>query len=232
MKSETKCFFLKRIAVLGVVVIALSSLTGCGDYKGDKSSRMKKGSYRDWYEYLEPALANVKITEYEEKDGVISVEIQNESTKENGFAQIASLHNAFIDAHPDYFQKGEKFIFAHYQGGQRKSILTSSLDMDLTFMDSWYKGDKQDVTVEEGEKLIYAFTNKADIDGLINNNAPVAIEVLFLRNYTFKPVGWDCISPFSSLKRIVLDKNLKDESKEEAIDLLKTDHPELEVILY
>ncbi len=230
MKIETRKRFVKRLAVLGVVVMSLSSLAGCGDWKSDKSSKMKKGSYRDWYEYLKPALANVKITDYEEKDGQISVEIQNESANVNGFAQIASLHNEFVDANPDYFKKGEKFIFSKYQGGRLKSILTSSLDMDLPFIDGWYKGDKQDVTVAEDGKLIYAFTNKSYIDELINNSAPVPIEVLFLKGYTFKPVGWDDISVFTTLKRIVLDKNEQTEAAE--IDLLKTNYPEMELILY
>jgi hypothetical protein len=102
--------------------------------------------------------------------------------------------------------------------------------MDLPFIDGWYKGDKQDVTVAEDGKLIYAFTNKSYIDELINNSAPVPIEVLFLKGYTFKPVGWDDISVFTTLKRIVLDKNEQTEAAE--IDLLKTNYPEMELILY
>ena len=224
--------FVKRIAVIGVLVMALSSLAGCGDYKSDKSSKMKKGSYREWYEYLKPALGNVKITEYEEKDGLISVEIQNESAKVNGYAQIASLHNEFIDTHPDYFQKGEKFVFTNYMGGQIKSRLASSLDIELLSITSWYNGDKQDVTTDEDGKLIYAFTSKADIDELINNNTPVAIKVLFLKAYTFKPVGWEFVSDFPTLERIVLKENVQDDSSKDAIDMLETDYPELEVILF
>ncbi len=232
MKAGSGSIPVKSIAFVCVSVLALLSCVGCGAPKADVSSRMKKGSYKEWYEYLEPALDNVKITEYEEKDGSVSVEIENTSTEVNGYAQIASLHNEFIDANPDYFSNGEEFIFSNFSGGRITTRLTSSIDEEMAGLSLWYKGDIQKVKIDEDGKLIYAFMNKLDRDDLIKNSDPVLIKVLFLNGYSLNPPGWDYISDFPSLKKIVLEENERKASHEDLLDSLQNDHPELEVILY
>ena len=160
-----KNFLFYAFLIMALALISVSAC-GCDDYKGDKRKHLKT-SYTEWIEYLAPAFDDgLKITEYSEENGIIYMEVQRSDHKSpsDSFPELITLHNKFVEDHPNYFS-GKQIEIDYRSGGTKRFGFISSIYADPHILPA-LEGDRKSLELVEDGKLIYVWTRLGSIEDI------------------------------------------------------------------
>ena len=233
MKDTTKRHILKSAAAVLALFILTLSFAGCGA-KGDVKEQIKR-AHPEWYESIKPALDELKVTGYTEKDGAITIEIKN-STYSNDFARLGELHNTFIGKNPNYFSNGERFYFSLYKDGEVICYLSSCADIKVP--KSRDQIDRYEIVEKETGRILYASVLYDELSCLTSGKSSMLLKdlhVLFVninspqKGTKNEITDWSFIGKFTGLKKMVLVTNWEYDPSDSMYDTFASYYPQIKV---
>ena len=162
--------FLFYVFLIMAFALISAFTCGCNDHKGNIRNKLKT-SYAEWFDYLAPAFDDgLKISEYSEENGNIYMEVESSDHKSStdGFPELITLHDKFVEDNPNYFSGKHIGIDYRYGGRTRFGFRSSIYEDDAHPFLPYFEGDRKSLELDEEGKLKYVWVVQGSIDYLTN----------------------------------------------------------------